>query len=142
MKLPHRRRFLRPAAGAVRTSQGPVAVAAARPVVAVASDTAAALALPSDLLPPRLASRCRPQALAARGTSWGLDDPLFPATKIVVGDTRHFEVGQGFFRDAQRNMLSGVDRDVSIFGLGVQGHNTQVEWQEQNRHERISQKPG
>jgi integrase len=22
---------------------------------------------------------------------WGLDDPLFPATKIVVGDTRHFE---------------------------------------------------
>jgi integrase len=23
---------------------------------------------------------------------WGLDDPLFPATKIVVGDTRHFEV--------------------------------------------------
>jgi integrase len=23
---------------------------------------------------------------------WGLDDPLFPATKIIVGDTRHFEV--------------------------------------------------
>src|SRR5262249_21869684 len=23
---------------------------------------------------------------------WGLDDPLFPSTKIVVGDTRHFEV--------------------------------------------------
>jgi integrase len=23
---------------------------------------------------------------------WGLDDPLFPATRIVVGDTRHFEV--------------------------------------------------
>jgi len=23
---------------------------------------------------------------------WGLDDPMFPATKIVVGDTRHFEV--------------------------------------------------
>src|SRR5262249_26435645 len=23
---------------------------------------------------------------------WGLNDPLFPATKIVVGDTRHFEV--------------------------------------------------
>ena len=23
---------------------------------------------------------------------WGLDDPLFPATKIVVGDTCHFEV--------------------------------------------------
>jgi len=22
---------------------------------------------------------------------WGLDDPLFPATKIVVGDDRHFE---------------------------------------------------
>ena len=22
---------------------------------------------------------------------WGLDDPLFPATKIVIGDTRHFE---------------------------------------------------
>jgi integrase len=22
---------------------------------------------------------------------WGLDDPLFPATKIVVGETRHFE---------------------------------------------------
>jgi integrase len=22
---------------------------------------------------------------------WGLDDPLFPATKIVVGDSRHFE---------------------------------------------------
>jgi integrase len=22
---------------------------------------------------------------------WGLDDPLFPATKIVVGDTRHFQ---------------------------------------------------
>jgi integrase len=22
---------------------------------------------------------------------WGLDDPLFPATKVVVGDTRHFE---------------------------------------------------
>jgi integrase len=22
---------------------------------------------------------------------WGLDDPLFPATRIVVGDTRHFE---------------------------------------------------
>src|SRR5262249_43967581 len=22
---------------------------------------------------------------------WGLDDPLFPATKIVVGDTQHFE---------------------------------------------------
>ena len=22
---------------------------------------------------------------------WGLDDPLFPSTKIVVGDTRHFE---------------------------------------------------
>jgi integrase len=22
---------------------------------------------------------------------WGLDDPLFPATKIAVGDTRHFE---------------------------------------------------
>ena len=22
---------------------------------------------------------------------WGLDDPLFPATKIVVGDNRHFE---------------------------------------------------
>jgi integrase len=22
---------------------------------------------------------------------WGLDDPLFPATKIIVGDTRHFE---------------------------------------------------
>jgi integrase len=22
---------------------------------------------------------------------WGLDDPLFPATKIVVGNTRHFE---------------------------------------------------
>jgi site-specific recombinase XerD len=25
---------------------------------------------------------------------WGLDDPLFPATKIVVGDSRHFEVLQ------------------------------------------------
>jgi len=23
---------------------------------------------------------------------WGVDDPLFPATKIVVGDSRHFEV--------------------------------------------------
>jgi integrase len=23
---------------------------------------------------------------------WGLDDPLFPATKIVVGDSRHFKV--------------------------------------------------
>ena len=22
---------------------------------------------------------------------WGLDDPLFPATKIVVGESRHFE---------------------------------------------------
>jgi integrase len=22
---------------------------------------------------------------------WGLDDPLFPATKVVVGETRHFE---------------------------------------------------
>jgi integrase len=22
---------------------------------------------------------------------WGLDDPLFPATKIAVGETRHFE---------------------------------------------------
>src|SRR6266550_7845851 len=28
---------------------------------------------------------------------WGLDDPLFPATKIVVGDSRHFEA-------------SGIDR--------------------------------
>jgi integrase len=23
---------------------------------------------------------------------WGLDDPLFPATKVVIGRTRHFEV--------------------------------------------------
>jgi hypothetical protein len=22
---------------------------------------------------------------------WGLDDPLFPATRVMVGDTRHFE---------------------------------------------------
>lgn len=26
-----------------------------------------------------------------RDKLWGLDDPLFPATKIAVGDTRHFE---------------------------------------------------
>jgi integrase len=28
---------------------------------------------------------------AQLGVLRGLDDPLFPATKIVVGDTRHFE---------------------------------------------------
>jgi integrase len=32
-----------------------------------------------------------------KGKLWGLDDPLFPATKIVVGDSRQFEVS-GFER--------------------------------------------
>jgi integrase len=40
---------------------------------------------------------------------WGLDDPLFPATKIVVGHTRHFEAS-GF--DRKHWSSAGPIRDI------------------------------
>jgi integrase len=40
---------------------------------------------------------------------WGLDDPLFPATKIVVGDTRHF-VASGL--DRKHWSSAGPIRDI------------------------------
>ena len=50
---------------------------------------------------------------------WGLDDPLFPATKIVVGDTRQFEVSGTRPQALEQRRPNSEDFQERLRGRGL-----------------------
>lgn len=53
---------------------------------------------------------------------WGLDDPLFPATKIVVGDSRHFEASASTASIGAAPVPSGLFSRVQSCGSKLGGN--------------------